>query len=214
MATRLSLSFGVGLVVTLALFYLMQALIQGAGSALTENTIGNLVDFVRLKEDPELTLKDRNPDPPPVEEPPPPPKPEFIVEIDQQEIALTDPTAGLEMGGGPGFGFSEGDYLPIVKVEPVYPRRALTRGMSGWVILEFTVTELGTVIDPVVLSNCGWIQRTGNVGGDCVDSPSTVFDSAARKAALKFKYKPKVIDGEAVATAGVKNQITFNLNSK
>jgi protein TonB len=38
-----------------------------------------------------------------------------------------------------------------------------------------------------------------------------VFDSAALKAAFKFKYKPKVIDGEPVATAGVQNKISFEL---
>ncbi|MEK9824670.1 MAG: protein TonB, partial [Gammaproteobacteria bacterium] len=72
MAIRLSLSVIVGVVVTLALFYLMQALIQGADSALTEDKIGNLVDFVRVKNDPELQTKERKPKkPPPPDEPPP-----------------------------------------------------------------------------------------------------------------------------------------------
>jgi protein TonB len=38
-----------------------------------------------------------------------------------------------------------------------------------------------------------------------------VFDSAATKAAAKFKYKPKVIDGDPVATGGVQNKISFEL---
>ena len=49
MAIRLSVSVLVGIIVTLALFYLMQALISGADSALTEDNLGNLVDFVRVK---------------------------------------------------------------------------------------------------------------------------------------------------------------------
>ena len=36
-------------------------------------------------------------------------------------------------------------------------------------------------------------------------------NSAAVKAAKKFKYKPKVIDGNPVETAGVLNKITFEL---
>ena len=48
MAIRFSLSAIVGVIVTLALFYLMQSLISGAGSALTDDKIGNLVDFVRV----------------------------------------------------------------------------------------------------------------------------------------------------------------------
>jgi len=38
-----------------------------------------------------------------------------------------------------------------------------------------------------------------------------VFDRAAENAALKFKYKPKIVDGEPVETAGVQNKITFQL---
>ena len=82
--------------------------------------------------------------------------------------------------------------------------------MTGWVIVEFTVTDQGTVVNPVVVENCGWIKNARNEG-ECFESPNSVFDSAAIKAALKFKYKPKVIDGEPVETAGVQNKITFEL---
>jgi protein TonB len=82
--------------------------------------------------------------------------------------------------------------------------------MSGWVIVEFTVTAQGTVTDPFVVSNCGWIKNARNEG-KCEDNPNSVFDSAATKAAVKFKYKPKVIDGDPVATAGVQNKISFEL---
>ena len=213
MAKRFSLSAIVGLFVTLGLFYLMQALIQGADSALSEDKIGNLVDFVRIKQDQDLNTKQRKPKkPPPPDEPPPetPPK-DFDVNVDKQAFSMANMNmnVGLNIGGG-GFGISDGEYLPIVKVQPQYPRRALSRGMTGWVIVEFTVTELGTVIDPMVVSNCGWIKSARNEG-DCFDKPNGVFDSAAKKAAAKFKYKPKVIDGNPVATAGVQNKITFEL---
>jgi protein TonB len=82
--------------------------------------------------------------------------------------------------------------------------------MSGWVIVEFTVTAQGTVADPFVVSNCGWIKNARNEG-KCEDNPNSVFDSAATKAAAKFKYKPKVIDGDPVATGGVQNKISFEL---
>ncbi|MGI9322031.1 MAG: energy transducer TonB, partial [Pseudomonadales bacterium] len=68
----------------------------------------------------------------------------------------------------------------------------------------------GTVQNPVVVESCGWVQNARNVG-ECVDSPSSIFNSAATKAALKFKYKPKVVDGMPVDTVGVQNKITFNL---
>ena len=46
---------------------------------------------------------------------------------------------------------------------------------------------------------------------ECFDSPNSVFDRAAEQAATKFKYKPKIVDGDPVETAGVRNKITFQL---
>lgn len=213
MAIRLSLSTVVGVFVTLALFYLMQALIQSADSALTEEKSGTLVDFVRIKQNQDLQTKDRKPrKPPPPDEPPPDVPPQkFNVAVDKAGFSMTgmDAIVNIDIGSG-GFGISDGDYLPIVKVQPQYPRRALSRGMTGWVIVEFTVSEQGAVKDIFVVENCGWIQNARKEG-ECIDNPSSVFDSAATKAALKFKYKPKVIDGDPVATAGVQNKITFEL---
>ena len=213
MVVRVSLSMVLGVIVTLALFYLMQALIQGADSAFTDDKIGNLVDFVRVKQDPDLETKNRKPKkPPPPDEPPPDVPPQnFNLNVDQTNFSMLGLNAGVDIQiGSGGFGITDGEYLPIVKVQPQYPRRALSRGMSGWVIVEFTVTDQGSVRDPFVVESCGWI-KSPRVSGECFDNPNSVFNSAATKAALKFKYKPKVIDGNPVETAGVQNKITFEL---
>jgi protein TonB len=110
-------------------------------------------------------------------------------------VSMSAPNVEANLNvGGVGFGVSDGEYLPIVKVAPVYPSRALTRGLEGYVIVEFTVTRQGTVRDPVV-----------------VESTSSLFERAATEAALKFKYKPSVIDGEPVEVPGVRNKITFEI---
>jgi periplasmic protein TonB len=96
--------------------------------------------------------------------------------------------------GGLGFGVSDGEYLPIVKVAPVYPARAASRGLEGYVIVEYTVTRTGTTRDPVV-----------------IESSSSLFDRAALDSALKYKYKPRVINGEAVEVPGVRTIIRFEL---
>ncbi|MBT4160925.1 MAG: TonB family protein [Gammaproteobacteria bacterium] len=213
MVVRLSLSVLVGIIVTAALFYLMQFLIQGANRALSDDNIGNLVDFVRVKQDQELQTKKRKPKkPPPPDDPPPEVPPQnFNVNVDKTGFSMEGMNTNIDIQvGSGGFGISDGEYLPIVKVQPQYPRRALSRGMTGWVIVEFTVTEQGSVADPFVVSNCGWIKNARKEG-QCFDSPNGVFDNAARKAAAKFKYKPKVIDGNPVATAGVQNKISFEL---
>ena len=131
-------------VVTFGLFYLMQWLIHSDGSALTDGPDGRVLDFVRVEQDEELQVKNRKPKPPPPPDEPPPdaPDPRFqrgAIGVDMGSIGMD---ANLEISGDGGF-TADGEYLPIVKVAPVYPRRALTRGIEGYVLLEFTVTKLG-----------------------------------------------------------------------
>jgi protein TonB len=94
-----------------------------------------------------------------------------------------------------GMSSGDGEYLPIVKVAPIYPRRAQTRGISGYCIVEYTVTKTGSIRDPQAV--------------DC--QPSGIFDRASVKAATKFKYKPRVVDGEPIEVAGVQNKFTYEL---
>lgn len=86
-------------------------------------------------------------------------------------------------------------YLPLVRVAPAYPARALSLGLEGYVDVSFTVTTTGTVKDPIVLR-----------------STNRAFEQAATRAALKFLYKPRIVDGAVVETPGVKVRITFALN--
>ena len=102
----------------------------------------------------------------------------------------------IEMSGGFSLGVGEGDYLPIVKVAPIYPARALQRGLEGFCVVMYTVTSLGTIRDPVVMED------------QCT---SSLFHRASVQAALKFKYKPRVIDGEAVEVPGVQNKFTYEI---
>lgn len=213
MVLRFGGSLGVGIFITLLLFYIMQALIQSGRQVMTKNSVTSIVDFVRVKQEQAVQTKKRKAEkPPPPDQPPPEVRPQ-ISNVAVQDSGYTmqnvDMSVNVQVGSG-GFGVTDGEYLPIVKVQPVYPRRALSRGMSGWVIVEFTVTAQGTVRAPQVVSNCAWVANLKS-DEDCVDHPSTIFDSAAVSAAEKFKYKPKVIDGQPVDTAGVQNKITFVL---
>jgi protein TonB len=187
-----------GAFATFLLFLQMQALIKSDRSPFDDSVKGKLVDFVRLQEDVEVQVRQRKPTPPPPPDEPPPdmPKPDFDTSDVSQgiDIGAVDVNVDLNVGGIGGFS-SDGEYLPIVKVAPVYPRRAQTRGIEGYVVLEFIVTKTGAVTNPVVIEA----------------KPPGMFDSAAINAALKFKYKPKVVNGEAIDVAGVRNRITFEL---
>ena len=198
MTTRYLIGVVAGAVVTFVLFLLMQALIKSDKSPFSDAAGGKILEFVRLQEDQELIIKQRKPKPPPPPDEPPPdmPKPEFDssdvstgIDIGAVEVNLD-----LNITGTGGFS-SDGEYLPIVKVAPIYPRRAQTRGIEGYVLLEFIVTSTGAVRNPVVIEA----------------KPPGIFDRAAVQAALKFKYKPKVVNGEPVEVAGVRNLIKFEL---
>lgn len=192
--------FGVALgsVATFMLFMLMQALIKSDRDPFSDAGKYKITDFVRLEEDQDLQLKQRKPKPPPPPDEPPPdmPKPDFESSDVSQgiDVGAVNVNVDLNVGGTGGFS-SDGEYLPIVKVNPVYPRRAQTRGIEGYVLLEFVVTKTGAVRDPVVIEA----------------KPPGIFDRAATQAALKFKYKPKVVNGEPIDVAGVRNRITFEL---
>ncbi len=195
---RYAFAVALGGVATFALFLLMQALIKSDKSPFDDTITGKIVDFVRVQEDVPIVTKTLKPKPPPPPDEPPPdmPKPSFD-NLDGGagvEISAVSPDLNLDIGGTGGFN-SDGEYLPIVKVAPIYPRRAQTRGIEGYVLLEFVVTRTGAVRDPVVIES----------------QPSGIFDRAALNAALKFKYKPKVVNGEPIDVAGVRNRITFEL---
>ncbi len=188
-----------GLVVTFGLYWLMAELVAAGRAALTEAPSGRIVDFVRIKKDQDLQTDQDKPKKPPKPEAPPP-------EAPKQENKLQTPgKTSVDIGRmgvdsdlsleGFGLSASDGEYLPIVKVAPIYPRRAQERGIEGWVLLTFTVTETGAVRDPVVIES----------------EPSSIFDRAAMQAVLKFKYKPRVVDGKAISVPGIEHLITFRL---
>jgi len=198
---RLVTGVVLGLAVTAGLFWMMQYLIDTADRQLNEGASGHLVDFVRLKRDENIERRQLKPKkPPPPDAPPPqPPTPKLDnLNPNAEKIAISavPVETDIEMSGGFSLGVGEGDYLPIVKVAPIYPQRALSRGVQGFCVVQYTVTRQGTIRDPVVVeSMCS----------------SSLFHRASVQAALKFKYKPRVIDGQAVEVPGVQNKFTYEI---
>ena len=194
---RYAISIGLGALVTFALLFVMQLLIATGRGAITEARAFRIVDFVRVERQSIVETKKEKPEKPPEpEQAPDMPSPDTLDSFDSSmAVSMSSPVINASLNiGGVGFGVSDGEYLPIVKVAPIYPARAASRGLEGYVILEFTVTRAGTVRDVFV-----------------VESTSSIFERAATTAAYKFKYKPRVIDGEPVEVPGVRNKITFVL---
>ncbi len=162
----------------------------------------HMLDFVRLKRNESVDRKDRKPERPEMSDLPEAPPINQSSSLSGQTLAVSapvNPDLGMDIGrGGLGLGTGDGDYLPIVKVAPMYPRRALQRGMTGECLVRYTVTTSGTVRDVEVVADA------------CSDS---IFERPSVEAALRFKYKPRVIDGTAIEVLGVYNMFYFETDA-
>lgn len=196
---RYAISIVTASAIVFSLFYVMQYLIATADRSLDEEGAARLLEFVRVPEIEEIRAKEPPKKPPPPDEPPPEPPPPQLADLNPEAgglaVSAVNVDAAIDMDAG-GFNLAnDGEYLPIVKVRPIYPNSALSRGIEGYVIVEFTVTRQGTTRDVKVVEA----------------DPARIFDRAAIQAASKFKYKPRVIDGEPIEVPGVQNKITFEI---
>jgi periplasmic protein TonB len=98
-----------------------------------------------------------------------------------------------------GEGKSKGANSGIVELgcpKPRYPARAMSRHIEGWVKIEMTVNTDGSVSNARVAAS----------------EPSGIFDDAALSAISNCRFKPKMVNGKAVAQRGVKKS-TFKLTN-
>jgi protein TonB len=203
---RLAIGLILAIIVNFGLFTLMQKMTSSntIERFVTEDI--RLLDFVRLKRESQTETKKRElpkKTPPPKKLPPPPKTPAT------QADKLKTPTPKLDVpridvplniAGGPYLGdFSsapvaaaltapisaptiDDEVIPLVRIPPRYPRSASRRGVEGIVTVSFIITKDGQVRDPVVVSA----------------KPEKTFNKAALKAIKKWKFKPKVVDGQPV----------------
>ena len=179
----------------------MQYLILTGVEAFTDDDAFRFVDFVRVQREESVQTRDERIDRP-VEAPAPPPlqTDRQLDDLDPDSafgsgvIGVSAPQVSHDLSLGRAGFFSDGEYMPIVQVAPQYPRRAMDAGLEGFVLLEFTVTREGTVRDPRV-----------------IESSSGLFERAATDAVMRFRYRPRVIDGEPVEVPGVRFRMIFEL---
>jgi protein TonB len=195
--SRYITAIGLGAVVTFGVLFLMQYMIASGQNALDDNERFRMVEFVRVEREEVVEKKKEKPDKPPEPEVQPDmPEPQINNSNSSVKIAMIAPQVTMMSGtmGSLNFGVSDGEYLPIVKVAPIYPQRAAARGLEGEVVVEFTVTTDGSTKDVIV-----------------IETTSTLFDRVAIESALKYKYKPRIIDGTPVESTGVRTRIVFKL---
>lgn len=156
------------------------------------------IEFSRMRRDTEAaTKRDER-----AEREPPPPAPEMprmsftSGGVDNNVAGLT-PTintasaiSGMDLSAG-----SDTDVIPLVRIAPEYPARALSRGIEGWVQVQFTITATGAVKDAKVVAA----------------DPPGLFDDAALRSIARWRYNPKIEGGVAVERIGVQTVLRFML---
>jgi protein TonB len=194
---RIPFAVIVGGMFTTAVFWLLWSLVSTSFDT-GERVEATRIEFSRMRRDTEATTKREEK----VERERPPPTPDtprltFSAGGVDNNIARLTPIVDaraaisrMTLTAG-----SDRDVIPLVRVNPDYPPRAATRGQEGWVQVRFTITATGTVKDAIVVDAM----------------PPNVFDDAALKAIVRWRYNPKVENGVAVERVGVQTKIVFQL---
>ena len=198
---RWIISMGMAGGITLGLFYFMQFLIA-TGEAFDERiSVVKIVDATMPEIELEVIEEIDKPEPieelvqdqPEVQERQTNLDAGPALNIERQSIEID---TGLELSNA-SISATDGDYLPLVAIAPQYPTRAAQRGIQGWCLVSFTVDGLGNVVEETIA---------------VVDAePPNIFNRSSIRAATRFKFQPRVIDGQGVEVAGVQYLFRYQL---
>lgn len=198
MIIRIPLALLVGALFSVAMFWVLWHLISQPVDT-TEMREATRIEFTRMRKDTEVASKREQK----VERERPPPTPEvprmaFSAGSVESNVATLTPSvdAGSAMSKMSLSAGSDRDTIPLVRVPPDYPQRAISRGLEGWVQVQFTITGTGSVKDAVV-----------------VKSSNKIFEEAALKSILRWRYNPKIEGGVAVERVGMQTIIRFTLEN-
>ena len=187
-AARLSVIALLAMVINLGLFSAIQFLVVNRQFRLSETTDIDIANFIRMAEQSRAVRSRRDASAPK--------KPDTQAQQDIERLAQASQTGGLggmsvdmpsidmdinvDVGGGIQIAR---ELTPLVRIPPEYPTAAAMMKREGIVLVRFTVTETGSVADPEILRS----------------DPPGVFDRAAIRAVLKWKYQPQLVNGEPVS---------------
>ncbi len=198
---RWALSMVMAAGITLGLFYFMQALIATGAQLDQRVTVVKIVDATMPEI--ELEVLEEIDKPEPIQD-----DTEVVEEVPDRQVNLSDgpslniERASIELDTGlqlsnASISATDGDFLPLVAIAPQYPTRAAQRGIEGWCLVSFTVNGLGNVEEESIV---------------VVDAePSNIFDRSSIRAATRFKFQPRVVDGQGVAVEGVQYVFRYEL---
>tara|TARA_R110002096_G_scaffold161007_3_gene327389 strand:+ start:35767 stop:36360 length:594 start_codon:yes stop_codon:yes gene_type:complete len=196
MLTRYASAITSGTLMTLALLFVMQALISLQPGVKVEPRDPTFVDWIRLipdtpvqRDEPDINVDDLIR---PVHTPQRTPQSTELerISVPGEKPVLPPREPGIQLGMP-----VDGALVNMFRVQPVYPARAQQMGLEGHVIVQLDVDATGQVANAVV-----------------VESSHQIFEKSALRAAMAFRYKPRVVDGIALPTRGIQNLFRFNMD--
>lgn len=196
---RWLVSLGLASAVTLALFYFMQALIATGGDLDQRVNVVRIVDATMPEIVMEVVREVERPEEIQQLDQPPPDVPDRNINMDgDNNLNISRDVVNVDLDlniGAAGLGATDGEMLPLVNIQPTYPTRAAQRGIEGWAQVSFTVTETGGVRDVFVVDA----------------EPAGMFDQASIRAAERFRFQPRVVNGQPVEVPNVQYVFRYQL---
>jgi protein TonB len=183
-SARIPVIFVAAILVNILMFTAIEVMVGMKRIRLTDANNIDIANFIRMAEQSREVRSRRDPKAP---EKPPQDMQEDLRRLDASTdsnlsgMSINVPDINVDIGIGTDIAIAR-ELTPLVRVPPEYPLTALSRGTEGFVVVRFTVTESGSVVDPEILRA----------------EPPGVFDRAALRAVVRFKYQPQFADGKPV----------------
>ncbi len=203
---RLPMAMLLGAGMSLSLFYFMSSMIASQHERPPLMASLDTINFIRLEKSVEPPPKKRQlpKKPAPAKLPLQPPTIDISVNtplvLASPKIQLSSVVlpSRIHLVGAPAIKgirlpAQQQDVIPLVRIEPRYPRHAMRRKIEGYVVMEFTIRANGSVENTQVIEA----------------QPAGVFEEAAKRAILRWKFKPKLVDGHPVTQIG-RQRLEFN----
>tara|TARA_B100000945_G_scaffold167413_1_gene134186 strand:- start:1170 stop:1871 length:702 start_codon:yes stop_codon:yes gene_type:complete len=207
-ANKYAAGIGFSSLITVGLFFVMVILIALGDSGIKDDTSVKLTDIVMPEREIDTFMSEVDKPDKPDEQPEDIAQPELDLQpLTGIDVSVAKPKPNFKAGGS---FFRDGEYIPLFKVVPIYPRRAQERGTMGYALVSFTITETGSVENAVPVE--GYCSSKSPEDPNVEFRPCSMFNSASARAALKLKYKPKIVDGKAVPVDDVLHRFTYILD--
>ena len=183
-STRVPLILVAAIIVNILMFTAIEMMVGMKRVRLTDANNIDIANFIRMAEQSRDVSSRRDPKAP--EKPPQDMQKDLrrlnaASDSSMSGMSIDVPDIDIDIGIGADIAIAR-ELTPLVRVPPEYPLNARKKEIEGFVLLRFTVTESGAVVDPEVLRA----------------DPPGVFDRAALRAVVRFKYQPQFVDGKPV----------------